>query len=92
MVRQPDAEETAPRIAARMSQTGTYLPIHMLPLPGAWADQHHGDVGVGYVIVSYPAPDFVKGQIAVNNVARVDRPVDYVTPQHSDESFLVCHV
>ena len=75
-----------------MPETGTYLPIHMFPLPGAWADQNHRDVGVSYVIVPYPSPDFVQREITVDDVACVNGSVDYVALQHRDESVLVRHV
>ena len=82
-------QQAASVIVSGINQTCGDLPVDVLSLPGATANQNYRYGGVCNVLIADSPSDLVDGQALVDYVAGIDRLVHDAVAHHSDEPVLV---
>ena len=71
MIRQQNADEAAPWVRWGVPQAGSYLPVHVLPLPCAAANKDDRHRNPGDVILPNPLENGLSGLILVDDVTQI---------------------
>ena len=92
MIRQPDSQKTASGVLFGSTNTGTNLPVDMLPLPCTGADKHNRHGSVGNIVVAYLLAYCGGLEAGIIYVSSVDRPVHDPLAHHAHEPLLVLNI
>ena len=82
MFGQPDSEQAASGVPFCLSQTGAYLPVHVLPFPGTAANQNNRHGCVSNIVLTNSLQSRLS--VEIFDVPGTDRPIHHIVFHHLD--------